>query len=80
MRKITVKLIGFGQAQNRILSIEIDNITVSDLITEVSKIVKFDDVSIDEFIAICNNEQLYLDDKIPEECQEIELFPFASGG
>jgi len=34
----------------------------------------------DEIMIVCNDKQLYLDDSIPSECDEIELYPLVHGG
>jgi len=52
---------------------------IRDIIAKVKRVLNlsFDD---DEIMIVCNDKQLYLDDSIPSECDEIELYPLAHGG
>ncbi|MEM0048095.1 MAG: hypothetical protein QXT53_08195 [Ignisphaera sp.] len=81
MKKVIVKLIGFKDLQNRYLEILLDeDSTVSQLVNKFLQMASVSEMNGDEIMVMCNNKQLYPDDKVPEDCQTIELFPFASGG
>lgn len=75
---IRVYLIGFD-GKKRSLNIEyLGYESIRDIIAKVKSMIniRFDD----EIMIICNNKQLYLDDLIPNECNELELYPLAHGG
>lgn len=81
MKKVIVKLIGFKDLQNRYLEILLDeDSTISQLVNKFLQMESVPEMNGDEIMVMCNNKQLYPDDKVPEDCQTIELFPFASGG
>ncbi|MEL9939920.1 MAG: hypothetical protein QW348_01880 [Ignisphaera sp.] len=81
MKKVIVKPIGFKDLQDRYMEILLDeNSTISQLVNKFLQVMSVSEMNGDEIIVMCNNKQLYPDDKVPEDCQTIELFPFASGG
>lgn len=76
---IRVHLIGFGGTKSS-LNIEYFGYEhIRDIIAKVKNVMNlsFDD---DEIMAVCNDKQLYLDDNIPSECDELVLYPLAHGG
>jgi hypothetical protein len=77
--QIRVKLFGFGN-KNRLAELKVhSNTKVKEIIINVTKILNIE-IDYDEILILCNGSQLYPDDNIPSNCDELELFPLALGG
>ncbi|HID80143.1 MAG TPA: hypothetical protein EYP48_00290 [Ignisphaera sp.] len=72
-RKIVIRLVGFyGDKHVRELEIH-DEVKVKDIVGRVLD-------NVDEVMVICGSKQLYLDDIVPYDCRELDIYPLASGG
>lgn len=77
--QIRVKLFGFGN-KNRLVELKVhSNTKIKEIITNVVKILNIE-IDHDEILILCNGNQLYPDDNISSNCDELELFPLALGG
>lgn len=80
---VNIKIIGFrdsmksGLNLNKICVDEKNNVLdILKHVEESSKIV----LEPDEIMIICDDKQLYVNDKIPLDCKELLIFPLALGG
>lgn len=76
---LKIKVIGFSSVGEKVLDVCIENNNVSSILNIIKNHI---DVHIDpeEVIIICNDKQLYPDEKLPSDCNTLILFPLALGG
>ncbi len=77
---IRVKLFGFGGKNRMVVEVVVhSNVAVRDVVANIIKMLDLE-VDYDEVMVLCNGVQVYLDDVLPNNCSELELFPLAFGG
>lgn len=73
-KKIVIRFVGFHGGKH-VKEVEVCGDTrIRDVIGMVL------DRNVDEVMVVCGSKQLYLDDYIPPDCSELDVYPLASGG
>jgi hypothetical protein len=79
-KKITIRIKGFRGITRDVVEIEAgEGDSIRRIINLLATKIKFD-IDVSEILVVCNNTMLYLDDPIPRDCNQIEIYPLALGG
>jgi hypothetical protein len=79
-KKITIRIKGFRGITRDVVEIETgEGDSIRRIINLLATKIKFN-IDASEVLVICDNTMLYLDDPIPKECDQIEIYPLALGG
>ncbi|MCI4435236.1 MAG: hypothetical protein JHC33_00290 [Ignisphaera sp.] len=79
-KKITIRIKGFRGITRNTVEIETDEgDSIRRIINLLTTKIGFN-IDASEILVVCNNTMLYLDDSIPKECNQIEIYPLALGG
>jgi len=79
-KKITIRIKGFRGITKNTVEIETgEGDSIRRVINLLATKIGFN-IDASEILVVCNNTMLYLDDPIPKECNQIEIYPLALGG
>jgi hypothetical protein len=74
--------VGFPEVRSGLNTIELcvnEGVNVLQVLNKVKEDygIKFE---FDEIVIVCNDKQLYIDEGVPQNCEELMIFPLALGG